>query len=117
MKFRRAQENASFKKVLREEIEELIQQEASNEEIIEQCEQRVKSTSLTNIDITVMVSSMKVVGNIRVLVVCPLQLWRCVMGSVEWNKKEELVAEQALKHLKVCILVAVLCRYYRFPND
>ena len=23
------------------------------------------------------------------------------MGSVEWNKKEELVAEQALKHLKV----------------
>lgn len=25
------------------------------------------------------------------------------MGSVEWNKKEELVAEQALKHLKVSI--------------
>ena len=24
------------------------------------------------------------------------------MASVEWNKKEELVAEQALKHLKVC---------------
>ncbi len=23
------------------------------------------------------------------------------MNSVEWNKKEELVAEQALKHLKV----------------
>lgn len=23
------------------------------------------------------------------------------MSSVEWNKKEELVAEQALKHLKV----------------
>ena len=23
------------------------------------------------------------------------------MDSVEWNKKEELVAEQALKHLKV----------------
>lgn len=29
------------------------------------------------------------------------QLWRCIMASVEWNKKEELVAEQALKHLKV----------------
>ena len=25
------------------------------------------------------------------------------MASVEWNKKEELVAEQALKHLKVCV--------------
>jgi len=29
-------------------------------------------------------------------------LWTCVMNAVEWNKKEELVAEQALKHLKVC---------------
>lgn len=29
------------------------------------------------------------------------QLWQCIMKSVEWNKKEELVAEQALKYLKV----------------
>lgn len=28
-------------------------------------------------------------------------LWTCIMNAVEWNKKEELVAEQALKHLKV----------------
>ena len=28
------------------------------------------------------------------------------MGSVEWNKKEELVAEQALKHLKVSGVLA-----------
>ena len=27
-------------------------------------------------------------------------LWSTVMSTVEWNKKEELVAEQALKHLK-----------------
>ncbi|KAK2096248.1 Basic leucine zipper and W2 domain-containing protein 2 [Saguinus oedipus] len=27
-------------------------------------------------------------------------LWTCIMNAVEWNKKEELVAEQALKHLK-----------------
>lgn len=32
-------------------------------------------------------------------------LWTCVMNAVEWNKKEELVAEQALKHLKVRALV------------
>lgn len=56
MKFRRAQENASFKKVLREEIDELIQQEASNEEIIDLCKERSKSTSLTDIDLTVLVS-------------------------------------------------------------
>lgn len=29
-----------------------------------------------------------------------LQIWVVVMGQAEWNKKEELVAEQALKHLK-----------------
>ena len=29
-----------------------------------------------------------------------LQVWSTIMASVEWNKKEELVAEQALKHLK-----------------
>lgn len=28
------------------------------------------------------------------------ELWNTVMGAVEWNKKEELVAEQALKHLR-----------------
>lgn len=32
---------------------------------------------------------------------CHLQIWVVVMGQAEWNKKEELVAEQALKHLKV----------------
>lgn len=28
-------------------------------------------------------------------------IWASVMSSVEWNKKEELVTEQAIKHLKV----------------
>ena len=29
-------------------------------------------------------------------------IWTSVMSCVEWNKKEELVTEQAIKHLKVC---------------
>jgi len=29
-----------------------------------------------------------------------LQVWTVVMTQVEWNKKEELLADQALKHLK-----------------
>lgn len=32
---------------------------------------------------------------------CCSQIWGVVMGQAEWNKKEELVAEQALKHLKI----------------
>lgn len=27
-------------------------------------------------------------------------IWKCVMSAMEWNKKEELVGDQALKHLK-----------------
>lgn len=30
-----------------------------------------------------------------------MQIWVVVMGRAEWNKKEELIAEQALKHLKI----------------
>ena len=56
VKFRRAQENAALKKILREEIDELIQQEVNNDEIIDVCRERMKSTTLTDIDITVMVS-------------------------------------------------------------
>ena len=29
-------------------------------------------------------------------------IWTSVMSCVEWNKKEELVTEQAIKQLKVC---------------
>ena len=137
MKFRQAQENASFKKKLREELERLIEQDAPAEEVVELCQQHMTSTSLTDVDITVMVSLSSTHGSLVALVsvwsgqftsaldpdspwgvytilstflyldlsLFPLlsQLWRCIMGSVEWNKKEELVAEQALKYLKVQI--------------
>ena len=32
-------------------------------------------------------------------------VWTSVMSYVEWNKKEELVTEQAIKHLKVSWVV------------
>lgn len=28
------------------------------------------------------------------------QIWTCVMAAVEWNKKEDLLQDQALRHLK-----------------
>lgn len=34
-------------------------------------------------------------------------IWTSVMSCVEWNKKEELVTEQAIKHLKVGVAPAV----------
>ena len=31
-------------------------------------------------------------------------IWKTVMSAVEWNKKEELIKEQTLRHLKVRIV-------------
>lgn len=36
-------------------------------------------------------------------------IWTSVMSCVEWNKKEELVTEQAIKHLKVPMPHLQLC--------
>lgn len=89
---------------MKTELEELLESETSSEDIIDRCQQHMETSQLTDVDITVLVS-----GNtwcslcaVSVCVCVCIQLWRCIMASVEWNKKEELVAEQALKHLKVC---------------
>ena len=38
------------------------------------------------------------------------------MSSVEWNKKEEFVAEQALKHLKVDTIYAICTNLFSFNS-
>lgn len=51
-------------------------------------------------------------------------IWSSVMSTVEWNKKEELVAEQAIKHLKVfcgysdiiCVSYLVLTQIFRLRH-
>lgn len=47
----------------------------------------------------------------RIVDLLHLQIWNTIMAAVEWNKKEDLVAEQALKHLKqYCPLLKVSTR-------
>eukprot|EP00731_Ephydatia_muelleri_P031562 Em0023g69a len=83
VKFHKSQENLAVKKKLGDEIDEMLEAQASHEEILEKCQQYISAEEggLTDVDITVI-------------------LWRSIMNAVEWNKKEELLAEQALKHLK-----------------
>jgi hypothetical protein len=80
VRYRRAQESVEKRRVLKKELEELLETETTSEEIIDRCQQHMEAAQLTDVDVTVL-------------------LWRSIMASVEWNKKEELVAEQALKHL------------------
>ena len=55
VKFRQAQQNAVFKQRLREEIDELLGAEAPPEEVVERCQQHMASTSLSDVDVTVLV--------------------------------------------------------------
>lgn len=55
VKFRQAQQNAVFKQRLREEIEELLAAEAPPEDVVERCQQHMASTSLSDVDVTVLV--------------------------------------------------------------
>lgn len=57
MEFRKTQEIASYKQKLREELDEMIGQEASNEDMIDKCLQHVMTSNnaLGNVDITILV--------------------------------------------------------------
>lgn len=57
MEFRKAQEITSYKQKLRQEIQEMIGQEASNEEMIDKCQQHVMASdnTLGDVDVTILV--------------------------------------------------------------
>lgn len=55
-KFRRAQENTALKKSLMSELDELLSGDATQEEIVERCQHHIATTTLTDVDVTVMVS-------------------------------------------------------------
>ena len=104
VKYRRAQESAEKRRALKKELEEMLEADTTSDEIIDRCQQHMDTAQLTDVDITVLVGGLLLEIFGKYSVMCVFQLWRCVMDSVEWNKKEELVAEQALKHLMVCII-------------
>ena len=90
----------------------MIGQEASNEDMIDKCQQHVlaSNNTLGDVDITILVMFRELEGMGFFFLSATFQLWQCIMKSVEWNKKEELVAEQAMKYLKVmaCLFCLVL---------
>lgn len=81
VEFQRTIARGDTKKELQEEIMELIKDSASVKEIELVCKESMKKYSLAEHEVVVLV-------------------WKCLMSSVEWNKKEELVADQAINHLK-----------------
>jgi hypothetical protein len=82
LRYQKAQANQGNKKDMQKQLEEDINENKQVKDIIASVKESVSKFNLQEHEI---ISS----------------LWNTVMGAVEWNKKEELVAEQALKHLKL----------------
>lgn len=69
------------KRELQGQVSELVKDGAPVKEIVSRVEEFVSRNKMSESEVVVL-------------------LWNTLMNSIEWNKKEELVAEQALKHLK-----------------
>ncbi|ROK35761.1 Histone-binding protein RBBP4 [Anabarilius grahami] len=79
--FLRVQQSLGTRKELQKELQERLSQQCPIREIVVYVKEEMKKNDL---------QEQAVIG----------LLWTCLMNDVEWNKKEELVTEQALKHLK-----------------
>uniref|UniRef100_A0A3Q3M4E4 Basic leucine zipper and W2 domain-containing protein 1-A-like n=1 Tax=Mastacembelus armatus TaxID=205130 RepID=A0A3Q3M4E4_9TELE len=79
--FARNQQSIGARKELQKELQELISRGDPLKDIITYIREEIKKNNI---------SEQTMIGLI----------WSSVMSSVEWNKKEELVTEQAIKHLK-----------------
>ena len=55
VKYRRAQESLEKRRKLKSELEELLENEVSSDEIVERCQQHMESEKLSDVDITVLV--------------------------------------------------------------
>jgi len=79
--FQRAQENAGVRKELQKQLLQMIKDEEPVKDIIALVKDHMTKYNFSEHDAVVLI-------------------WNVLMDGVEWNKKEELVAEQALKYLK-----------------
>uniref|UniRef100_A0A672Z4J2 eIF5-mimic protein 1 n=1 Tax=Sphaeramia orbicularis TaxID=375764 RepID=A0A672Z4J2_9TELE len=79
--FLRVQQSLGTRKELQKELQERLSQQCPIREMVMYVKEEMKRNEL---------QEQAVIG----------LLWTCLMNAVEWNKKEELVTEQALKHLK-----------------
>ncbi|XP_076323262.1 eIF5-mimic protein 1-like isoform X2 [Tachypleus tridentatus] len=77
----KAHQSTSVKKDLQQQVAPLLRNDASTKEILLLLKEYQNKHNLPENELAVLV-------------------WKTLMAAVEWNKKEELVADQALRHLK-----------------
>ncbi|XP_067003573.1 protein krasavietz [Anabrus simplex] len=81
VKLHKAQASQEAKRDLQTQLEEQLSEGRATKDIVADVRETASKSSIQEHELITLV-------------------WSTVMSQVEWNKKEELVAEQALKHLK-----------------
>ncbi|XP_052273928.1 eIF5-mimic protein 2-like [Dreissena polymorpha] len=84
--FQNKQQSVEVKKDMQKSLEEMMENEDEPKQIVSYLTEYMKKHGLSDSDLVI-------------------HVWTTLMAQVEWNKKEELVAEQAIKHLKKYALV------------
>ncbi|XP_018496999.1 protein krasavietz [Galendromus occidentalis] len=79
--FHKAHACQSVKREIQTTVSYMIEENVSRDKIIEEITQKSQTYGLTDADVVVL-------------------LWNTLMNVKEWNKKEELAAEQSLKYLR-----------------
>lgn len=79
--FQKTKESEAKKAELQKKIAAHIKNKSSSKEIVELVKESNQKNNLEESEVIVLI-------------------WRTLMSIVEWNKKEELVAEQAMRHLR-----------------
>lgn len=79
--YQRVRANSEVRKDLQRTLDEMIKDEEPVKEIIVIVKDQMKKSNLPEHEVLVIA-------------------WNSLMSAIEWNKKDELVADQALKHLR-----------------
>ncbi|XP_068669859.1 eIF5-mimic protein 2-like [Montipora capricornis] len=82
VEFQKALQAVGTRRAFQQQLKEMLDNETPVKEMISTCKEEMKNSELPEDDVVFLV-------------------WKGLMRAVEWNKKEELVHDQALKHLKV----------------
>nr|CAD7460389.1 unnamed protein product [Timema tahoe] len=101
VKLHKAQASQEAKKDLQIQLEDQLSEGRSTKDIVTDLKEVAIKNGIPEHEVVALDGNDKLTASaVECLCQEKVKVWTTVMSQVEWNKKEELVAEQALKHLK-----------------
>ncbi|KAH8311577.1 hypothetical protein KR044_006990 [Drosophila immigrans] len=111
IKLHKAQASQEAKRELQQTLIDDINDEKAHSEITADIKEFALRTNIPDHEIIVIVSFSDIIAHplhycINSIIMFHTQIWSTIMSLGEWNKKEELVTDQAVRHLKAyCTLL------------